>query len=104
MNTRTEATRRDDPEGVTIDRKIPLWGVLGVIGGLLAQAVVIWNAQNLQTAEIKHQSEQIQDLAAQVKAMAAQLNAKDGIDLKQDLRIESVEQRVTKLEAAKERR
>lgn len=97
-------TRTSDPDAVTIDRKIPLWGVLSVVGGLLIQAVLVWNGQNLQASEIRHQSEQIQDLAQQVKGMSAQLSAKDGIDIKQDVRIDSVERRVTVLEEAKGRR
>lgn len=97
-------TRAEDPESITIDRKIPLWGVLSVVGGLLIQAVLVWNGQNLQASEIRHQSDQIQDLAQQVKAMAAQLQAKDGVDIKQDVRIGDLDRRVTSLEATKERR
>ena len=96
--------RADDPEGVTIDRKIPLWGVLSVVGGLLVQAVLVWNGQALQAAEIRHQSDQIQDLTQQVKAMAALMAAKDGIDIKQDLRIDEIGRRVTALEGSKENR
>ncbi len=97
-------TRETDPDAVTIDRKIPLWGVLSVVGGLLVQAVLVWNGQALQAAEIRHQSDQIQDLTQQVKAMAALMAAKDGIDIKQDLRIDELGRRVTALEGAKENR
>ncbi len=98
------STRSTDPDAVTIDRKIPLWGVLCVVGGLLVQAVLVWNGQALQAAEIRHQSDQIQDLTQQVKAMAALMAAKDGIDIKQDLRIDELGRRVTALEGAKENR
>ena len=100
----TPPTRVTDPDAVTIDRKIPLWGVLSVVGGLLVQAVLVWNGQALQASEIRHQSEQIQDLTQQVKAMAALLAAKDGIDIKQDLRIDELGRRVTALEGTKENR
>lgn len=100
----TPPTRITDHEAVTIDRKIPLWGVLSVVGGLLVQAVLVWNGQALQAAEIRHQSDQIQDLTQQVKAMAAVMAAKDGIDIKQDLRIDELGRRVTSLEGAKENR
>jgi len=97
----TPGHRSTDPDAVTIDRKVPLWGVLGVVGALLTQAVIVWNGQNLQASEIRHQSEQIQDLAQQVKGMSAQIAIKDGIDIKQDLRIGELDRRVTVLEEAK---
>lgn len=99
MNPRT--TRTGDPDGITIDRKIPLWGVLGVVGGLIVQGVLVWNGQSIQAAEMRHQSEQIQDLVTQVKAMTAQLAAKDGIDIEQNLRIGELNRRVTAIETAR---
>ena len=94
------AIRAQDPDAVTIDRKIPLWGILTAAGAVLGQGLLLWNGQNLQAAEIRHQSEQIQDLAQQVKSMAAQIATKDGIDIKQDLRIDELNRRVTVLEEA----
>jgi len=94
-------TRADDPEGVTIDRKIPLWGVLGVVVALIGQGILVWNGQNLQAAELRHQSEQIKNLADQVKGMASQLAAKDAIDIKQDFRLDELERRMLTVEQAK---
>jgi len=93
--------RADDPEAVTIDRKIPLWGIFSVIGAFCIQAVVVWNGQQLQASELRHQSEQIQELTTQVKAMASQLGAKDAIDVKQDFRIDELERRVLTIEQVK---
>ena len=93
--------RSTDPEGITIDRKIPLWGVVCMAGALVGQAVLMWNGQNMQAAEMRHQSEQIQDLAQQVKAMATQLATKDGTDIGQNLRIDELSRRVVILETAK---
>jgi len=98
------STRANDPDPVTIDRKIPLWGILTAAAAVLAQGLLLWNGQNLQAAEIRHQSEQIQDLAQQVKSMATQIAAKDGVDIGQNLRIDELNRRVTALEDARGRR
>jgi len=95
------AHRTDDPEGMTIDRKIPLWGVLSFAAFIVGQGLLLWNGQNLQAAELRHQSEQLHELTVQVKAMAAQLNTKDAIDVKQDLRIDELERRVLTVEQIK---
>lgn len=99
MNAQT--TRSEDPEGVTIDRKIPLWGIMCVVGALVGQAIVVWNSQNLQAAETRHLSEQVHEMAAQLKAVTAQLSAKDAVDVKQDLRIDELERRVLTIEQLK---
>jgi hypothetical protein len=93
--------RSSDPEGITIDRKIPLWGVVCMAGALVGQAVLMWNGQNMQAQEMRHQSEQIQELVQQVKAMAAQMATKDGVDIEQNLRIGELNRRMTLLEGAK---
>lgn len=93
--------RANDPEGVTIDRKIPLWGVLTAAGMVFAQGVLLWKGQDLQAAELRHQSEQIHEMAAQVKTMADQLGKKDAVDVKQDLRIDELERRVLSMEDRK---
>lgn len=95
------AHRASDNEGVTIDRKIPLWGVLCMAGALVGQAILMWNGQNMQAQEMRHQSEQIKDLADQVKAMATQLATKDGTDIGQNLRLDELSRRVIVLESAK---
>lgn len=101
MTPRNPPHRSTDPEGITIDRKIPLWGVLTLVGALVGQAILMWNGQNMQAQEMRHQSEQIQDLAQQVKAMATQLATKDGTDIGQNLRIDELGRRVGALEGAK---
>lgn len=93
--------RATDTEGVTIDRKIPLWGVVCMACALVGQAILMWNGQNMQAQEMRHQSEQIQDLAQQVKAMATQLATKDGTDIGQNLRIDELSRRMVILESEK---
>jgi hypothetical protein len=94
-----QQTRLEDPDGIVIDRKIPLWGILSVVGTLLVQAILMWNSSNIQAAEMRHQSEQIQDLVVQVKAMTTQMATKDGVDIGQDIRIGELGHRVDSLEA-----
>lgn len=95
------SSRATDPEGMTIDRKIPLWGVVLIVAGFVGQGVLVWDGQNLQAAEIRHQSETITKLSDQVKAMSSQLVAKDAVDIKQDFRIDELERRVLTIETAK---
>lgn len=97
-------TRTSDHGSVTIERKIPLWSLLGVFGGLVVQGVLVWNGQNLQAAETRHQSEQIHELAEQVKTMAAQIAAKDAVDVGQDASIRDLARRVQAIEEARARR
>lgn len=85
--------------GVTIDRKIPLWGILTLVGAILGQGAWVWTGQREQAIEIRHQSEQIRELTAQVKALVMQMSAKDNKDVEQDFRINELGRRVQVLEA-----
>lgn len=93
--------RATDSEGVTIDRKLPLWGVICMGSVIAGQAVLMWNGQNMQAQEMRHISEQVKDLADQVKAMTVQMATKDGTDIGQNLRIDELNRRVIVLENAK---
>jgi hypothetical protein len=94
----TTATRATDPDGITIDRKIPLWGLLTAAAMVFGQGVLLWKGQDLQAAELRHQSEQIHEMASQIKTMAELLGKKDAIDVKQDLRIDELERRLLTME------
>ena len=83
---------------ITIDRKIPLWGILTVCGAILGQGALLWKGQELQAAQLTVQAERIKELTLEVKAMSASLASKDGKDITQDLQIESLSRRVTALE------
>lgn len=84
---------------ITIDRKIPLWGIITVCGAILGQGVLLWKGQELQAAQLAVQAERIKDLTVEVKALGAALATKEGKDITQDLQIESLSRRVTALEA-----
>jgi hypothetical protein len=87
-------TRATDPEGITIDRKIPLWGILTAGAAFLVQAAVMWNGQSLQT-------QQISDLTKKVDRMIDKQETKDGTDLKQDMQISAILQRLILIEGSK---
>lgn len=99
------ATRHTDhgsfDHGVTVDRKIPLWGILSMVAAIAAQAALVWSGQREQAVEMRHQSEQIRELAIQVKGLAGQLATKDSKDIEQDLRLNELSRRVLALETAR---
>lgn len=88
----------DRRAGITIDRKIPLWGILSLVAAIVAQGGIVWSGQREQAVEVRHQSEQIKGLAIQVERLGAQLATKDGKDIEQDLRINELSRRVLTLE------
>ena len=94
-------TRATDADGVTVDRKIPLWSVLTSAAFLFGQGLMLWNGQSLQAAELHQQSELLHEVVTQLKAVSAQLNAKDAVDVKQDLRIDELERRMLTMEQLK---
>ncbi|WP_046111827.1 hypothetical protein [Aquincola tertiaricarbonis] len=88
----------DRRAGITIDRKIPLWGILTLVGAILAQGGIVWSGQREQAVEVRHQSDQISKLALQVERLGAQLATKDSKDIEQDLRLNELSRRVLTLE------
>jgi len=90
--------------GITIDRKIPLWGILGVCATIIGQAALVWSGQREQAVEMRHQAEQIKALALEVKGLGAQMATKDGKDIEQDLRINELSRRVLVIEGERVRR
>lgn len=88
----------DRRAGITIDRKIPLWGILSLLAAIAAQGGIVWSGQREQAVEMRHQSEQIKGLAIQVERLGAQLATKDSKDIEQDLRLNELSRRVLTLE------
>lgn len=91
-------SRRSDDSAITIERKIPLWGLIGLAGALLGQGVLTWSGQREQAIEMRHQSEQIKELTIEVKALTLQVSAKDGKDVEQDLRLNEISRRLIAVE------
>lgn len=93
----SDPIRASDPQGITIKREIPLWGLLAAGGAFLVQAVVMWNGQNLQT-------QQIADLTKKVDRLIDKQEAKDSTDLKQDMQISAILQRIILIEGSKDKK
>lgn len=85
---------------ITIDRKIPLWGIITVCLAIFGQGAMVWSGQREQAIEFRHQARKIEELTTEVKALSIALASKDGKDVAQDLQIEALGRRVTVLEAA----
>jgi hypothetical protein len=83
---------------VTIDRKIPLWGLLTVAGAIAGQAILLWNGQQLQAQRLDDYGAKIVALTIEVKEMNAQMSAKATKDNEQDLRLNEYSRRLLLLE------
>lgn len=93
----------DDPiMGARLKREVPLWGVLGLMGIAVLQAVMIWaqvqdQGKTLGRMETAQQAWQTQ-IAQQLAEINRSLNATNLKDLEHDFKIKALEDRVTKLE------
>lgn len=93
--------RKTDAEAISIDRKIPLWGILTVVGAIVVQTVVFWNSMQLLAVQVAFQGKRAEDisvdvkgLTTDVKALSITLSSKDRVDQDQDRRIEDLERRL----------
>lgn len=93
--------RKTDGDALSIDRKIPLWGILTVVGAIVVQTVVFWNSMQLLVVQVAFQGKRAEDIAADVKGLTTDmkslsitLSTKDRVDQDQDRRIEDLERRL----------
>lgn len=93
-------TRTSD-HTVTVDRKIPLWGILCVCGGLIGQGVLLWAGSREQAIESRYMAARIADLTLEVKALGTQIVDKNSKDLSQDGELKDLSRRVEALERRK---
>lgn len=87
-----------DAGRITIDRKIPLWGLLLMSGSIVGQAVLLWNGQQLQAQRLEDYGNKITALTAEVKELNAQLGLKASKDNEQDLRLNEYSRRLLLIE------
>jgi hypothetical protein len=86
------------PHRITIDRKIPIWGLLTVAGAIAGQAILLWNGQQLQAQRLDDYGAKIVALTVEVKELNSQLSAKASKDNEQDLRLNEYSRRLLLLE------
>lgn len=90
------------PPRVTIDRKIPLWGVLGVCCAIAGQAILLWNGQQLQAQRLDDYGAKIVALTLELKELNSQLSAKASKDNEQDLRLNEYSRRLLLIEGERQ--
>lgn len=95
----TDSMGLDHPKPITIDRKIPLWGLLSVAGAIAGQSVLLWNGQQLQAQRLEDYGKQITALTVEVKELNSQLSVKASKDNEQDLRLNDHSRRLLLLES-----
>ena len=87
--------RSNDEAGVSIDRKVPLPWLVGIVTALIFNAGIVWNGLStlaITVGEIKNQQ------IASMTADNAYRSAKDVKDAQQDLRQDDFVRRLTTIE------
>jgi hypothetical protein len=95
--------RSDDPPGITLDRKIPLWGIFTIGFAILGQGVLLWAASREASIEQKHLTARVSELTLEVKSMATQMSVKSESDLQQNADIRELQRRMADIERTKGR-
>lgn len=85
---------------VNIERTIPLWGLICAIFAILAQGVLVWNAQEKQAIQMENQATSINRMSAELSSLHARQNTKDTKDMEQDLRLGEYSRRLLLVEGA----
>jgi len=92
-------TRQDDPTNIVhIDRKIPLWGILGVLAMIAGQAVLMYITQREQGIALQQMVVQGSGLTNEVKGLRQDMTERSLKDVERDLRTNDLERRVRVLE------
>lgn len=81
-------TRHEDPVGLKVSREIPLPWLIGIVGTVFLQAVLVYYKQDAQ-------AEAIVKLTEEVQALTTALGGKDLKDLEHDIRIADLQTRMT---------
>lgn len=90
--------RAGDPAAVRIDRTIPLWGIILLVGSICGQAILLWQGQRDAQAEQKATGQKLQELTLVVKTMDDQSRQRETKDVLRDERIADHEKRITRIE------
>lgn len=97
MEQRNMEHRAGDPPVITLDRKIPLWGILTLVGALVAQGVLLWASSREQALKIEYLAMQVSQLTVELKSMSTQISSKSEKDLIQDGDIKDLQRQVDDL-------
>jgi hypothetical protein len=97
-------TRREDAgvrNVVHIDRKIPLWGILGVIGVIALQAVLMYVAQREQGIAIQQLISNNSTLTVEVKEMRRENQQSELKNMERDMLVRDFDRRLRAMESSK---
>lgn len=91
--------RQSDPP-IHIDRKIPLWGLLGVLGIISLQAVLMYIEQREQGSTLRGIILNQTETNKQLTELAKELGNKNLKDVEHDLKLADLERRTAAVETA----
>jgi hypothetical protein len=94
MSEDMERHRSNDDSFITIKRDVPLWAILSALVAVVGSGVSLQIGQN-------DSAKRIQELSAQVAQLNANYASEIGGKVKLQLMVESLQQRVSVLEARK---
>ena len=94
-----ERQRDSDGNPFKITRGVPVWGILGVIGGIAFQAVVMYGQVANLTEKQADQQKSISALAIDIRAIVNDLTTQKIENVKRDMAIEDMRARLVKVEA-----
>lgn len=90
--------RHDSREIVHIDRKIPLWGVLGGLAVVTVQALAMYITQREQGTLLQQTVKQSSELGVQIEELRKELGQRNLKDVERDIRLNDQERRIRVLE------
>lgn len=95
LDTKPGALRMPDQQPpVKITREIPLWGILTVVGGLLAQSVHMYYSN-------MHQGQKLDEVVTEFRAMTVEMHRSNVRYGQMEYQISDLQRRIAALEARK---
>lgn len=99
-------TRAEDDPNVTasIDRKIPLWGVLCALAIVAGQAIAVYYGQQQQTRDISQIKSDVSDTRTDVRSALAEINKLTITNVEVKFRLTDLERRLVAVEAQQQQK
>ena len=91
--------RSSDNNPIKVDRTIPLWGILTVLGMGALQAVMMWNAQSRQADAIEALIGQVATANASINRLTVEIGSKNIKDVEHDMALKDLERRLNNVES-----
>lgn len=98
MDGATTMEQRQGDSHISIDRKIPLWGILCVCGALIAQGVLLWSASREYAIRLEFLGQTVSASTNEIKSLATQIATKSEQDILQNADIKDIQRRLAEVE------